>query len=78
MDGLYHFLAYSEMILATSNYWNVIHGRTPGEILKDDEGVQILEIAGNNMAWLLKMKEQTKNTLPAPAPVDKVITNFIR
>lgn len=78
LDGLYHFLAYSEMILATSNYWNVIHGRTPGEILKDEEGVQILELAGDNMAWLLKMKEQTKNTLPAPAPVAKVMTNFIR
>ncbi len=78
LDGLYHFLAYSEMILATSNYWNIIHGRMPGEVLKDDEGVQVLEVLGNNMAWLLKMKEQTKNTLPAPAPVEKVITNFIR
>lgn len=78
LDGLYHFLTYSEMILATSNYWNVIHGRMPGEILKDEEGVQILELAGDNMAWLLKMKEQTKNTLPAPDPVAKVMTNFIR
>ncbi len=78
LDSLYHFLAYSEMILTTSNYWNVIHGRIPGEVIKDEEGVQIMEVVGNNMVWLLKMREQTINTLPAPAPVQKVITNFIR
>lgn len=78
LDSLYHFLAYSEMILATSNYWNVIHGRLPGEVINDEEGVQIMEVMGNNMAWLLKMREQTKDTLPAPAPVQKVMTNFVR
>ncbi|WP_320053289.1 flavodoxin family protein [uncultured Acetobacteroides sp.] len=78
LDSLYHYLTYSEMILATSNYWNVIHGRTPGEVLQDGEGVQVMEVLGNNMAWLLKMREQTKDTAPAPAPVAKVATNFIR
>ena len=77
-DNLNHYLTYSEMILATSNYWNIIHGRTPGEIEKDDEGVQIMEVLGNNMAWLLKMRDQTKETLPPPAPVKKVMTHFIR
>lgn len=78
LDGLYHYLTYSEMILATSNYWNVIHGRVPGEVEQDAEGVQIMEVLGSNMAWLLKMREQTKDTLPAPQPVQKVMTNFIR
>jgi multimeric flavodoxin WrbA len=78
LDGLYHFLAYSEMLIATSNYWNIIHGRMPGEVLKDDEGVQTLEVLGGNIAWLLKMKEQTKSTLPAPAAVEKIATSFIR
>ncbi len=77
-DSLNHYLTYSEMILATSNYWNVIHGRTPGEAEQDSEGVQIMSVLGNNMAWLLKMREQTKDTLPAPAPVKKVATSFIR
>ena len=78
LDQLNHFLTYSEMILATSNYWNVIHGRVPEEVKQDEEGVQIMEVLGNNMAWLLKMREQTKDTLPAPLPVQKVMTNFIR
>jgi len=78
LDGLYHYLAYTEMLLATSNYWNVIHGRAEGEALQDAEGVQIMEVLGNNMAWLMQMREQTKNVLPAPQPVQKVMTNFIR
>jgi len=77
-DSLNHYLTYSEMILATSNYWNIIHGRTPGEADQDYEGAQIMSVLGNTMAWLLKMREQTKDTLPAPAPVQKVMTSFIR
>ncbi len=77
-DSLNHYLTYSEMILATSNYWNIIHGRMPGEVVQDAEGVQIMEVLGNNIAWLLKMKEQTKDSIPAPMPVQKVMTNFIR
>ena len=78
LDSLNHYLTYSEMMLATSNYWNVIHGRTAGEVLQDGEGVQVMEVLGNNMAWQLKMREQTKDTVSAPAPVAKVMTNFIR
>ena len=48
------------------------------EALKDDEGVQIMEVLGRNMAWLLKMREQTKESVPAPDKVDKIYTNFIR
>ena len=77
-DSLNHYLTYSEMILATSNYWNITHGRTPGEVLQDGEGVQIMEVLGQNMAWLLKMREATKGSLPAPAQVDKIYTHFIR
>lgn len=77
-DQLNHFLTYSEMILATSNYWNIIHGRLPGEVLQDAEGVKIMEALGKNMAWLLKMREQTKDSLPAPEQGQRVMTNFIR
>jgi multimeric flavodoxin WrbA len=77
-DSLNHYLTYSEMILATSNYWNIIHGRTPGEVEQDYEGAQIMNVLGNKMAWLLKMREQTRDTLPAPVAVKKVMTSFIR
>ena len=77
-DQLNHFLNYSEMLLATSNYWNVIHGRAPGEALQDEEGVQIMRVLGKNMAWLLKLVENGKGVVPTPEMEAKVFTNFIR
>ena len=78
LDTLNHFLTYSEMMLATSSYWNIIHGTVPGDATQDAEGVQIMETLGENMAWQLKMREATKVTVPAPARKQKVMTSFIR
>lgn len=77
-DSLNHYLTYSEMIIATSNYWNVIHGRVAGEVNKDDEGKQIMRVLGKNMAWLLKMKEATASTIDPPKKEKKEYTHFIR
>lgn len=77
-DSMNHYLNYSEMILATSNYWNIIHGRTAGEVLQDTEGMQIMQVLGRNMAWLLEMREQTKESVVAPNSVSKIFTNFVR
>ena len=78
LDSLYHFLTYSEMIIATSNYWNVIHGAGAGEVDKDGEGKQIMRVLGKNMAWLLKMKESASGTIEPPKKEKKEFTNFIR
>ena len=78
LDTLNHFLTYSEMMLATSSYWNIIHGTVPGDATQDAEGVQIMETLCENMAWQLKMREATKETVPAPARKQKVMTSFIR
>ena len=77
-DSLNHYLNYSEMIIATSNYWNVIHGRSAGEVTKDLEGVQIMRVLGRNMAWLLKMKEATLGLVEPPKLEKKEMMNFIR
>ena len=66
------------MLIATSNYWNVIHGRAPGEVSQDAEGVQTMRVLGKNMAWLMKMKESTAGSIQPPLQEKKVITNFIR
>ena len=78
LDSLNHYLNYSEMIIATANYWNVIHGRNEGEVNQDLEGKQIMHVLGKNMAWLLKMKEATKDLIEEPIAEKKVVTNFIR
>jgi multimeric flavodoxin WrbA len=77
-DSLNHYLMYSEMILATSNYWNIIHGAKPGEAEQDIEGKQIMRILGKNVAWILKMKEISADKLETPEKEKKEYTNFIR
>ncbi len=77
-DSLNHYLNNGEMIIATSNYWNVIHGRTPGEANQDLEGMQAMRILGKNMAWLLKMKAATAAAIEPPKKEVKEVTNFIR
>lgn len=77
-DQLNNYLCYAEMLLATSNYWNVIHGARPGEVAQDEEGRQIMRVLGKNMAWLLKLVDQGKATIPAPEREAKTYMNFIR
>jgi len=77
-DRLNHYLNYSEMIIAASTHWNVIHGRSAGEVTQDGEGRQIMRVLGKNMAWLLKMKEATAGTVESPKSEKKEYTNFIR
>jgi multimeric flavodoxin WrbA len=48
------FLHYMQMMIPGSSYWNIGIGRDPGEVLKDEEGVQTMKTLGQNMAWLLK------------------------
>lgn len=75
-NELNHYLNYSEMVVVTSNYWNVAHGTTPGEVLQDPEGIQIMEVLGKNMAWMLKVLKES--TVEKPEKVDKIFTSFIR
>jgi multimeric flavodoxin WrbA len=77
-DSMNHYLNNSEMIIATANYWNVIHGRIAGEVNQDFEGQQIMRVLGKNMAWLLKMKEASMDLVEEPAAEQKIATNFIR
>lgn len=79
LDVLYKYLMYNEMPIVSSNYWNMVHGNTPEEVLQDKEGVQIMETLGKNMAWLLKCLEAGKKAgVEEPAKPVKVMTNFIR
>lgn len=53
-DALNHFFLYNQMIVPGSCYWNVGVGREPGDVEKDEEGLNIMKVLGRNMAWLLK------------------------
>lgn len=77
-DELNHYFLISEMVVAPSSYWNIIHGAKLGEAAQDAEGLDTLRVLAANMAWLLQMKEQTAKTLPPPPAIDRARTNFIR
>lgn len=53
-DSINHFFLISEMIVPGSTYWNIGIGRDPGDVEKDEEGMQTMRNLGKNMAWLLK------------------------
>jgi multimeric flavodoxin WrbA len=78
VETLNHYINYSEMIMPSSNYWNVAHGLTPGEMEQDGEGKQIMEVLGKNMAWIMNVIGYGKEQFPAPEAVAKTMTNFIR
>jgi multimeric flavodoxin WrbA len=78
VNTLNHYITYSEMIMPSSNYWNVAYGFNPGEMEQDGEGKQIMEVLGKNMAWIMKVIGHGKEQFPAPEPVAKTLTNFIR
>lgn len=77
-DQLNHYLSFAEMAVATSNYWNNIHGRAAGEALQDTEGVQTMRVLGQNMAWLIKLIENGRGKVSEPAREEKTLTHFIR
>jgi len=77
-NELNNYLLYAEMMIPASNYWNVIHGTKPGEVVHDEEGVQIMQVLGRNMAYLLQLMEKGKEFVVAPEMPRKVYTNFIR
>ncbi len=76
-EQLNNFLNYAEMLMPTSNYWNVIHGRAPGEVNQDLEGQQIMRVLGKNMAWLMKLVEHGKGTIAPPEREPKTYFSFI-
>jgi multimeric flavodoxin WrbA len=76
-DQLNNFLNYAEMLIPTSNYWNVIHGRIPGEVTQDIEGVQIMRVLGKNMAWLMNLVEHGKGAITQPEREPKTFFSFI-
>ncbi len=56
----------------------MVHGWTPEDVKKDEEGLQTMRILGTNMAWFLEMKEFfTKSNCSLPNAESYIYTNFI-
>ena len=79
LDQLNKYFTINCMPVVSSQYWNMVHGNTPEEVVQDKEGLQIMRTLGNNMAWLLHCIQAGKEqgiALPEREPKEK--TNFIR
>ncbi len=77
-DELNKYFTICGMPVASSQYWNSIHGKTPGEALQDEEGLQTMRTLARNMTFLLKSIALGKETYGLPEQETKVPTNFIR
>lgn len=77
-DELNKFFAISGMPIATSQYWNSIHGRAAGEAEQDYEGLQTMRTLARNMSFLMKSIALGREKYGLPAKEDRVSTNFIR
>ena len=53
-NSLNAFFLIGQMIIPGSSYWNLAHGRLPGEVANDEEGMKTMKDLGKNMAWLMK------------------------
>ncbi len=73
-----NYFNLAEMIIPPSQYWNVIHGLTPNEVLQDGEGIQTILKSTKSMIWLLKNLEFSKDSINKPEKEKRVVTNFIR
>lgn len=78
-DDINRFFTINRMPVVSSQYWNQVHGNTPDEVRKDEEGLQILRTLARNMAWLLKNLEAGRQAgVPEPEREAPLRTNFIR
>ena len=79
LDEINKYFGISNMPIVSSQYWNMVHGNTPEEVKKDEEGMQTMRTLANNMAWLLKSIEAGRKAgIELPKREEIIATNFIR
>ena len=77
-DELNKFFTISGMPVASSQYWNSIHGAAPGQAEEDAEGKRTMRVLARNMSFLMKSIALGKEKYGMPEVEARVATNFIR
>lgn len=77
-DELNKYFTISGMPVASSQYWNSVHGAKPGEASQDDEGLQTMRTLARNMTFLMRSIELGKEKYGLPEKEKGMHTNFIR
>jgi len=77
-DQLNKYFTISGMPIASSQYWNSVHGRAPGQAAEDAEGLQTMRVLAENMTFLMKSIALGKEAFGLPETEKREWTNFIR
>ena len=77
-DELNKYFTISGMPVASSQYWNSVHGGAPGEALQDAEGLQTMRTLARNMTFLMKSIALGKEAYGLPEKETPQVTNYIR
>ncbi len=77
-DMLNKYFTISGMPIASSQYWNMVYGSSPEEVLEDKEGLQTMRTLGRNMAFLMKSIQIGKEKIGLPEKESSIFTNFHR
>lgn len=77
-DELNKYFTINNMPVASSQYWNCVHGRTPGEAEQDAEGLQTMRTLARNMSFLMKSIALGKERFGLPEKEPWQPTHFIR
>lgn len=77
-DGLNKYFGISGMPIASGQYWNGAHGRLPGEVADDGEGMQQMRTLARNMTFLMKSIALGRDQFGLPEREPGQMTNFIR
>ncbi|MBE7063821.1 MAG: flavodoxin family protein [Clostridia bacterium] len=77
-DVLNKYFTISGMPVASSQYWNSVHGRGPGEAAEDKEGMQTMRTLAKNMIFLMRSIALGKEKFGLPEKEERTATNFIR
>ena len=79
LDVIHKYFLYNQMPIVSSRYWSMAFGNTPEEMVQDEEGTQIMETLGRNMAWIVKSIAAGKEAgVKQPVSEPRIPTNFIR
>lgn len=77
-DELNKYFTITNMPIASSQYWNSIHGRAQGEAEMDEEGKQTMRTLARNMTFLMKSIALGKEQFGLPESEPRMATHFIR
>lgn len=79
VDVMNKYFGISHMPVVSSSYWNISHGRVPGEVEQDGEGMQTMRNIARNLAWMMKCFEAGRKAgIGLPDAEAGCKTNFIR